>query len=193
MFLPAAKAATAVPTSVSAAAPTRRAGLHDLTATCPQGCPPGEGKPRSMATADPDTRRTSDPADSVRPLPGTDRATPSRGQEVERTVTGGAPIGGPPDGAPSTACGAGGQLVPLRVVEADGSTLALVEVSLQGRGRAGTDPRRSRGSTGAESRAGSGRPARVRRAQPVRLRRRRLRRPTTRASPAEGARAADER
>ena len=57
-----------------------------LTATCPQGCPAGKGKPRIMATTDPNTHTTSDSADSVRPLPGTDRASPSPGQEMERTV-----------------------------------------------------------------------------------------------------------
>lgn len=39
-----------------------------------------------MATTDPNTHTTSDSADNVRPLPGTDRATPNPGQEMERTV-----------------------------------------------------------------------------------------------------------
>lgn len=39
-----------------------------------------------MAITDPKTHTTSDSADSVRPLPGTDRASPIPGQEMERTV-----------------------------------------------------------------------------------------------------------
>lgn len=40
----------------------------------------------------------------------------------------------PAAGEPTAACGAGGRVVPLRVVQADGATLALVEVGLQGQG-----------------------------------------------------------
>ena len=41
---------------------------------------------------------------------------------------------GPSNAAPSAACGTGGQLVPLRVVEAGASTLALVEVTIRDQG-----------------------------------------------------------
>jgi hypothetical protein len=48
-------------------------------------------------------------------------------------ITSGFPSG-PSTGDPSAACGPGGQLVPLRVVQTGEATLALVEVSLQGQG-----------------------------------------------------------
>jgi hypothetical protein len=48
-------------------------------------------------------------------------------------ITSGLPAN-PSTGDPSAACGAGGQLVPLRVVQAGESTLPLVEVSVQGQG-----------------------------------------------------------
>lgn len=48
-------------------------------------------------------------------------------------ITSGFPAG-PTTGEPSAACGAGGPLVPLRVVQTGEATLALVEVSLQGQG-----------------------------------------------------------